>query len=107
MSDDSGEFVFVCGDLRRGGSQAFLMESAEFFAEGLVRGKLIVVDGCPGLIPRTWGGFVKGEIYRVTKGKREQLGDREVRAAGELAPLSGTARWRLPCRDFGSFSAMP
>jgi len=83
MSDESGEFVLVCGDLRRGGAQAFLMESAEFFAEGLVRGQLIVVDGCPGLIPRTWGGFVKGEIYRVTKGQREQSGDREVRAADE------------------------
>jgi hypothetical protein len=59
------------------------MESAEFFAEGLVRGKLIAVDGCPGLVPRTWGGFVRGEIYRLTNAQREQIGDREVRATGE------------------------
>jgi gamma-glutamylcyclotransferase (GGCT)/AIG2-like uncharacterized protein YtfP len=83
MPVDSSEFVFVCGDLRRGGSLEFLLESADFFAEGLVRGKLIAVDGCPGLVPRTWGGFVKGEIYRLTYVQREQLGDREVRATGQ------------------------
>jgi len=60
------------------------MDSAEFLAEGLVRGKLIVVDGCPGVVPRPWGGFVRGELYRVNEAQLGELGDREVRVEGEL-----------------------
>jgi len=89
MPEDSSEFIFVCGELRSGGSQGYLMEAAEFLATGLVRGKLIAVDGCPGLLPQIWGGFVKGEIYRITEEQRNQLGDREVRVEGESRAKDG------------------
>jgi gamma-glutamylcyclotransferase (GGCT)/AIG2-like uncharacterized protein YtfP len=61
----SGELVFVCGPLRRGGPDAFYMEEAEFVAPGLARGKLFDMSGLAGFVCDDTGGFVAGELYRL------------------------------------------
>ena len=74
MSGDSGELVFVYGPLRRGGSDAFRMEGAEFIAKGSVRGMLFRLPDGPGLVrgdltaPR-----VTGELYRVNPDHLQRL----------------------------------
>ncbi|MCW1887838.1 gamma-glutamylcyclotransferase [Luteolibacter flavescens] len=69
MSGEAGELVFVYGTLRRGGSEAFRMEGAEFIAEGRVSGLLYKMPEGPGLVLGGTGeSSVIGELYRVTAG---------------------------------------
>lgn len=60
----NAESVFVYGTLRRGGSNHFRMEGAEFVGKGRIVGKIFRIDWYPALVP---GGesSVKGELYRV------------------------------------------
>lgn len=58
--------VFVYGTLRRGGSNAFRMDGAEFVAEATVRGKLYPISWYPGVVLDAEAAPVKGDIFRVS-----------------------------------------
>jgi gamma-glutamylcyclotransferase (GGCT)/AIG2-like uncharacterized protein YtfP len=62
----NAEPVFVYGTLRRGGSNHFRMNGAEFVGGGGIAGKIFRIDWYPGLV---CGGesAVKGELYRVSE----------------------------------------
>jgi gamma-glutamylcyclotransferase (GGCT)/AIG2-like uncharacterized protein YtfP len=57
--------VFVYGTLRRGGSNHFRMEDADFIAAGTVRGRLYRIDWYPGLVLDAGADEITGELYRV------------------------------------------
>jgi gamma-glutamylcyclotransferase (GGCT)/AIG2-like uncharacterized protein YtfP len=65
--------VFVYGTLRRGGSNHFRMDEAEFVAMGTVTGRLYRIDWYPGLVPDETAGDVVGEIYQAPEGLLEKL----------------------------------
>lgn len=69
----NGERVFVYGTLRRGGSNHFRMDKAEFVALGKVRGRLYRIDWYPGLVLDEAAGDVVGEVYETTPGLLEKL----------------------------------
>jgi gamma-glutamylcyclotransferase (GGCT)/AIG2-like uncharacterized protein YtfP len=58
--------LFIYGTLRRGGSNHFRMDGAEFVGGGGIAGKIFRIDWYPGLV---CGGesAVKGELYRVSE----------------------------------------
>ncbi|MFD2255958.1 gamma-glutamylcyclotransferase [Luteolibacter algae] len=58
------EHVFVYGTLRRGGSNHFRMNGADFIGSGRVAGKIHKIDWYPALV---CGGdqSVRGELYRI------------------------------------------
>jgi gamma-glutamylcyclotransferase (GGCT)/AIG2-like uncharacterized protein YtfP len=60
----NAEPVFVYGTLRRGGSNHFRMDGAEFVGPGTIAGRIYKIDWYPALV---LGGenSVKGELYRV------------------------------------------
>lgn len=60
----NAEAVFVYGTLRRGGSNHFRMERAEFEGTGRIAGKIFRIDWYPALVCGG-EGTVKGELYRV------------------------------------------
>jgi gamma-glutamylcyclotransferase (GGCT)/AIG2-like uncharacterized protein YtfP len=60
--------VFVYGTLRRGGSNHFRMQGAEFMTEATVRGRLYGIDWYPGLVLDDSGDRIIGEIYQVSAG---------------------------------------
>jgi gamma-glutamylcyclotransferase (GGCT)/AIG2-like uncharacterized protein YtfP len=60
--------VFVYGTLRRGGSNHFRMQGAEFVTAATVRGRLYGIDWYPGLVLDDSGDEVTGEIYQVPAG---------------------------------------
>lgn len=62
---DGRELVFVYGTLRRGASNHWRLESAEFLGGGTVAGRLFRIGWYPGLILGGAEGVVKGELYRV------------------------------------------
>ncbi|MCW1923995.1 gamma-glutamylcyclotransferase [Luteolibacter arcticus] len=67
MSDDiAGELAFVYGRLRRGGSNAFRMDGAEFIGNGTVQGTLYKLPGGPALVmEEAASSRVIGELYRL------------------------------------------
>ncbi|RPJ35562.1 MAG: gamma-glutamylcyclotransferase [Verrucomicrobiaceae bacterium] len=67
------ESVFVYGTLRRGGSNHFRMDGAEFVAAGTVRGRLYHIDWYPGLVLDENAGEVPGEIHQVSAGMLDEL----------------------------------
>lgn len=64
MPDAGGELIFVYGTLRRGGSNAFRMDGAEFVSSGKVAGKLYAISWYPGLVLQG-AGTVDGDLFRV------------------------------------------
>ena len=62
----TSERVFVYGTLRRGGSNHFRMEGAEFVTAATVRGRLYRIDWYPGLILDDMADDIHGEIYQVS-----------------------------------------
>jgi gamma-glutamylcyclotransferase (GGCT)/AIG2-like uncharacterized protein YtfP len=60
----NAELVFVYGTLRRGGSNHFRMETAEFVGVGKIAGRIFKIDWYPALV---LGGVcsVMGELYRL------------------------------------------
>jgi len=72
----SEELVFVYGTLRRGASNHFRMQGAEFLKAGSIRGRLFLVTWYPAL---SCGGadWVKGELYRVSSGLLSELDEFE------------------------------
>jgi gamma-glutamylcyclotransferase (GGCT)/AIG2-like uncharacterized protein YtfP len=62
---DTTEPVFVYGTLRKGGSNHFRMDGADFHAAGTVRGRLYHIDWYPGLVLDPLAECVSGEVYQV------------------------------------------
>jgi gamma-glutamylcyclotransferase (GGCT)/AIG2-like uncharacterized protein YtfP len=83
-SDTGPELVFVYGTLRRGGSNAFRMEGAEFVGRGRMEGKLHVISWYPGLVIGRGNGWVSGELYRVGPEHLGALDAFEGISAGEV-----------------------
>jgi gamma-glutamylcyclotransferase (GGCT)/AIG2-like uncharacterized protein YtfP len=83
-SDTGFELVFVYGTLRRGGSNAFRMEAAEFVGRGRMEGRLHVISWYPGLVVGHGSGWVVGELYRVTPEHLGALDAFEGISAGEV-----------------------
>lgn len=100
-SQQSKELVFVYGTLRRGGSNAFRMDGAEFVGKGRVEGKLHVITWYPGLIPGSGLGWVTGEVYRVGPDQMKALDEFEGLSAGEIEG-SEYRRVKVPARIDGS-----
>lgn len=84
MSGGNGELVFVYGTLRRGGSNAFRMDGAEFVASGKAGGAMFVISWYPGLVLDAAQGQVLGDLYRVRPEQLATLDEFEGLAAGEL-----------------------
>jgi gamma-glutamylcyclotransferase (GGCT)/AIG2-like uncharacterized protein YtfP len=68
-----GEHVFVYGTLRRGGSNHFRMEGAEFLSAATVNGRLYRIDWYPGLVLDDMAADIHGEVYRVSAEVLERL----------------------------------
>lgn len=83
-SDNGSELVFVYGTLRRGGSNAFRMDGAEFVGEGFVRGKLYAISWYPGLVVEDGAGEVRGDVFRVGSDLLIALDEFEGLSAGEI-----------------------
>jgi gamma-glutamylcyclotransferase (GGCT)/AIG2-like uncharacterized protein YtfP len=82
-SDTAPELVFVYGTLRRGGSNAFRMDGAEFVGPATVRGALYRISWYPGLV-LDGDDRVSGEVYRVGPDQLRALDEFEGLAAGEI-----------------------
>jgi len=82
-ADTGSELVFVYGTLRRGGSNAFRMDGAEFVGPATVGGALYRISWYPGLVPGG-DGRVTGEVYRVGAEPLRALDEFEGLAAGEI-----------------------
>jgi gamma-glutamylcyclotransferase (GGCT)/AIG2-like uncharacterized protein YtfP len=82
-SDTAPELVFVYGTLRRGGSNAFRMDGAEFVGPATVGGVLYRISWYPGLV-LDGEGRVTGEVYRVGPELLRALDEFEGLAAGEI-----------------------
>ncbi len=83
-SDTGSELVFVYGTLRRGGSNAFRMDGAEFVGRGRVEGKLYEISWYPGLVLGRKFGWVTGEVYRVGQAQLRALDEFEGISANEI-----------------------
>ena len=78
--------VFVYGTLRRGASNHWRMEEAEFVCEAWVLGHLYPIDWYPGMVLDGAGVPVQGEVYRVGAELLEKLDEFEgVTGAGLVA----------------------
>jgi gamma-glutamylcyclotransferase (GGCT)/AIG2-like uncharacterized protein YtfP len=85
MSEDNGELVFVYGTLRRGGSNAFRMDGAEFVASGKVTGRLYAISWYPGLVlGRGPEETVDGDVFRVGPSQLAALDEFEGISANEI-----------------------
>jgi len=84
MSEEVGELVFVYGTLRRGGSNSFRMNGAEFVSAGKVEGKLYSITWYPGLVLERGGKTVEGDLYRVRAAQLVALDDFEGISANEI-----------------------
>jgi gamma-glutamylcyclotransferase (GGCT)/AIG2-like uncharacterized protein YtfP len=84
-SATKSEIVFVYGTLRRGGSNAFRMDGADFLGAGSVRGHLYRIDWYPGLILAEDGVPILGEIYAVPTLQLAALDEFEGVSADENA----------------------
>lgn len=69
--------VFVYGTLRKGGSNHFRMDGAEFVGKGAVKGEIHVIDTHPELVfpalKLDAEGFVLGEVYQVSETQLKSL----------------------------------
>lgn len=81
--DTAPERVFVYGTLRRGGSNAFRMDGADFVGPATVGGALYRISWYPGLV-LDGDGRVSGEVYRVGPELLRALDEFEGLAAGEI-----------------------
>jgi gamma-glutamylcyclotransferase (GGCT)/AIG2-like uncharacterized protein YtfP len=77
------ELVFVYGTLRRGGSNHFRMDGAEFIASGLISGRMYKISWYPGLVLDEAGDDIKGEVYSVDLEMLGNLDSFEGISAGE------------------------
>jgi len=96
-SERPGEWVFVYGTLRQGGSNAFRMEGAEFIGTARVEGALYAISWYPGLILGKDPGHVIGEVYQVGPEQMRALDEFEGLSAGEIEG-SEYRRVKVPVR---------
>jgi gamma-glutamylcyclotransferase (GGCT)/AIG2-like uncharacterized protein YtfP len=68
-----GGRVFVYGTLRRGGSNHFRMEQADFLSAATVKGRLYQIDWYPGLVLDDAEDDVIGEIYQASSAVLDEL----------------------------------
>jgi gamma-glutamylcyclotransferase (GGCT)/AIG2-like uncharacterized protein YtfP len=80
----SRERVFVYGTLRRGGSNHFRMEGAEFISAGTIRGRMYRLGWYPGLVLDEAGDELVGEVYEVGPTLLAELDLFEGLSAGEI-----------------------
>ncbi len=95
----AGELVFVYGTLRRGASNHWRMEEAEFVGEAWVLGHLYPIDWYPGMVLDDDGVPVRGEVYRVGsellgeldefEGVRGEVADEYARVRTEVRRKEG------------------
>lgn len=78
------ELVFVYGTLRRGGSNHFRMDGAEFVASGTICGRMYRIDWYPGIVLDPAGGEIQGELYHVGPDLLSALDVFEGLSAGEI-----------------------
>jgi len=84
MGDGSSEIVFVYGTLRRGGSNSFRMDGAEFVSAGKVAGRLYSISWYPGLVLDRGPESVEGDVYRVGASQLAALDEFEGISANEI-----------------------
>ena len=68
--------VFVYGALRKGASNAWRMDTAEWLGRATVRGTLVKVDWYPGLV-LTGSTVIQGEVYAVDEETLRKLDEFE------------------------------
>ena len=78
------EPVFVYGTLRRGGSNHFRMDGAEFVTAGRISGKMYRIDWYPGLVLDDSGDDITGEVYSVDLEMLGNLDSFENVSAGDV-----------------------
>ena len=78
------ELVFVYGTLRRGGSNHFRMDGAEFITAGRISGKMYKIDWYPGLVLDEAGDDIVGEVYSVDPELLGNLDSFENVSAGDV-----------------------
>jgi gamma-glutamylcyclotransferase (GGCT)/AIG2-like uncharacterized protein YtfP len=77
------EKVFVYGTLRRGGSNHFRLDGAEFLTTGEIIGRLYRIDWYPGLVLDPVGDDILGEVYTLDLEILANLDRYEGLAAGD------------------------
>lgn len=82
--DEVREPVFVYGTLRRGASNHFRMDGAEFVAAGTIAGRMYRFGWYPGLVVDATGGDVFGEVYAVGRAQLAALDEFEGVSAHEV-----------------------
>jgi len=78
------QLVFVYGTLRRGGSNHFRMEGADFISPGTVTGMLYRIGWYPGLVLDEAGDEIHGEVFSVGPELLAALDVFEGISAGEV-----------------------
>jgi gamma-glutamylcyclotransferase (GGCT)/AIG2-like uncharacterized protein YtfP len=78
------ELVFVYGTLRRGASNHFRMNGAEFVRSGILRGRMYRFGWYPGLVVDPRGDDLIGEVYAVGPELLAALDLFEGLSAGEI-----------------------
>jgi len=106
---ERSELIFVYGSLRRGGAESFRMVDADPVCPGLVQGKLFEISSSPALVPAESGGFVTGELYRVSPQLLEELAGAEFpeaeRGAGFVSKIPVMVRpYNLGQAEVGAWS---
>ena len=76
------KLVFVYGTLRRGASNHWRMDGAEFVAAGTVGGSIYRIDWYPGMV-LGGGSRVMGEVFAVTPDQLAALDEFEGVSAAE------------------------
>lgn len=82
--DESREPVFVYGTLRRGASNHFRMDGAEFMAAGTIVGRMYRFGWYPGLVVDAAGDEIAGEVYAVCLAQLAALDEFEGVSAQEV-----------------------
>ena len=98
-----GELVFVYGTLRRGASNAWRMDGAEWLDAGEVKGRLYRIDWYPGLVLDAAGGRVAGDLWRVTS---EHLAALDAFEGASTEEVEGAEYRRVRARILGVDPAM-
>lgn len=70
------DLLFVYGALRKGASNDWRMEGADWLGAAEVKGTLVKVDWYPGLV-LAGEGIVKGEVYEIGSGLLKELDEFE------------------------------
>jgi gamma-glutamylcyclotransferase (GGCT)/AIG2-like uncharacterized protein YtfP len=78
------ELVFVYGTLRRGGSNHFRMDGADFITGGTVLGRMYRFSWYPGLVVDSAAGKILGEVYAVGAAQLAALDEFEGISATEI-----------------------